>query len=260
MRTESVKLKSVVLAIAICLGNSFMGDDLYAEDFQGVVDFRVRVDLVALTDGRVEAVRAEVGDVVMSGTVLVELDSTRQDADERISASNVEVASIAVKELEEELERQEALFEQGSLSLTAYDKAVDNLKRARAELVVAQGRLIAAQHAVDQTKLRAPFDAMVENRNVEEGMAVRMMDETQRLMTLVSAGEFIVRLEVPLSLRTSLQGDGDAAIAVEGRNYDGKIAFGSLKPDQAGNFPVFVKFTERELLLFPGMQATVTFH
>jgi len=233
--------------------------DLYAEDFQGIVDFRVRVDLVALTDGRVEAVHAEVGDVVMSGAILVELDSIRQDAEERISASNVEVASIAVKELEGELERQEALFEQGSLSLTAYDKAVDNLKRARAELAVAQGRLIAAQHAVDQTKLTAPFDAVIENRNVEEGMAVRMMNETQHLMTLVSAGEFIVRLAVPLSLRTSLQAGGDAAVAVEGRNYDGKIAFGSLAPDQSGSYLVLVKFTEHDLLL-PGTPATVTFH
>ena len=249
---------AVTLATVIYSGAA-AGSEMTAAEFHGTVDFETRIELVALTDGRVDFVHAVAGDVVPDGTVLVEFDATAQQAEKRIGASAVARASLTVSEMEEEFDRQQEMYDRGSLSLTDYNDATGNLEQSRAELAAANGMLKIAELALDHTRLAAPFDAIVVERNVEPGMNLRLTDDTVSLMTLALASHYVVRVEVPFDTRQSLKSGSSAKVIVQDKEYASRISFETLDPSDDGSYAVLAGFSEPERLLLPGTPAVVMF-
>ncbi len=249
----------IAAALAVCIAaSSLAGGVLHAAEFQGTVDFKMRVDIIALTEGRVESVHANAGDTVAAGSVLVEFNSAVQEANERISLSAVERAAIAVEELKQEFERQEIMYDQGSLALTDYDLIQNNLNRARAELGRAKGELAIARHELGLTSVVAPMDAIVVSRLVEAGTDVRLLDSASHLMTLASPHDYVVRLEVPFDARASMTAGEIAKVAVQSQEYSGQITFRTLAPTGFDSYEVLVEFKEPGRLVLPGTPAIVT--
>ena len=230
---------------------------------EGSIDFHKRVELKSLVKGTVSAIHAEVGQRIVAGAVVVELDPTSQQAKLTIADAQVKQRQIELDVAEAFFERQNELFDRGSLSLTMYDEAQNAVLVARAKMAEARARHALARHQLVLTKLRAPFDAIVLSVNVHSDSRVHPDWQVNRsLAVLASDGDYVARFEVPVSERKRLVSAGKANISVEGKVYPAMVTVPSLDPvtsDSIFTYPVYLRFTEKKSVLLPGSRAVLLF-
>jgi len=171
--------------------------------------------------GRVESVLVDVGDAVAMGDVLVEIDDDlfALEVDQR--KAEALAAKSEAEERELNFSRMRNLFEkpkdsgaEPSVPRKLFDDARTGLDAARARLAKAEAALRWSERQLAETKVRAPYDAVVTARLVDPGEPVTTMPVTplvevqevstlelefslpQELLSRVGRGTPI-RLEVP---------------------------------------------------------------
>ena len=243
-----------------------------ADQVAGTVDFRYRIPINALSKGTVAAVNVNVADSVETGTVLIEFNPTRQAAKVRARQSQVDRIQIALDSASAKFERQQELFDRGSLSLLAYEESEIEVRTVRAQLVEAQAKLDAAKIRLQDTRLISPIDAIVLEKNVHPGMNVLPNESIQPLMVLGSAQEYVVRVTVPFEQRVLIEAGNRFQVMLHILNYLpdvnfvarylAEVEFSTLDPITAKNgmqYPVNLHFREESALILPGTPATVIF-
>ena len=250
-----------------------------ADQVAGTVDFRYRIPINALSKGTVAAVNVNVGDsveTVETGTVLIEFDPAHQAA--RVSArqSRVDRMQIELDSASAKFERQQELFDRGSLSLLAYEESENAVRTVRTQLVEAQAKLDAAKIRLQNTRLISPIDAVVLEKNVHPGMNILPDESLQPLMVLGSAQEYVVRVTVPYEQRMLIEAGNRFQVMVHTPNdlpdvnfvarylaeVEFSIEFSTLDPIAVKNgmqYPVNLHFREESALILPGTPATVVF-
>ena len=243
-----------------------------ADQVAGTVDFRYRIPINALSKGTVAAVNVNVGDSVETGTVLIEFDPAHQAA--RVSArqSRVDRMQIELDSASAKFERQQELFDRGSLSLLAYEESENAVRTVRTQLVEAQAKLDAAKIRLQNTRLISPIDAVVLEKNVHPGMNILPDESLQPLMVLGSAQEYVVRVTVPYEQRMLIEAGNRFQVMVHTPNdlpdvnfvarYLAEVEFSTLDPIAVKNgmqYPVNLHFREESALILPGTPATVVF-
>ena len=120
-------------------------------------------------DGLVARVAVEEGERVAAGQLLATLDDARLRATraERVAALAAAEARLALARITHR--RIEGLVGRKHASAQELDQARENRHALRAELALAQARLDSIAVELDKTRLRAPFDAVVIRRRVDEG-------------------------------------------------------------------------------------------
>lgn len=135
------------------------------------------VSLAAEIGGRVVTVTASIGKLVEKGELLVELDDLTLQA----MLENAEKAKLAsestLSEMESYLLDVRELKEKGFVSSVDVLRAVDDVGRARRELISINRELIQAKHRIKNTKIYAPFDGRVSRVNIEEGATPKPFSE-----------------------------------------------------------------------------------
>ena len=243
-----------------------------ADQVTGTVDFRYRIPINALSKGTVAAVNVNVADSVEIGTVLIEFDPAHQAARVRARQSRVDRMQIELDSASAKFERQQELFDRGSLSLLAYEESENEVRTVRAQLVEAQAILEAAKIRLQNTRLISPIDAVVLENNVHPGMNIRPDESIQPLMVLGSAQEYVVRVTVPFEQRMLIETGNRFQVMVHTPNYLpdvnfvarylAEVEFSTLDPITAKNgmqYPVNLHFREESALILPGTPATVIF-
>ena len=134
----------------------------------GIVREAHTISLGFKTAGQIERIHVREGDYVRQGQLLAELD----DADYRLG---VEALQIQYDQLEDEVERTKRLFDQKSVSVNDYEKAVAGLRQLGVQLQVNKNKL-------DYTKLYAPIDGYVQSVNFSPA---EMVDAGTALFTLL---------------------------------------------------------------------------
>ena len=269
----TLRLTAKFTALTI-LGATLMLSSLVANADQvaGTVDFRYRIPINALSKGTVAAVNVNVADSVDTGTVLIEFDPAHQAA--RVSArqSRVDRMQIELDSVSAKFERQQELFDRGSLSLLAYEESENEVRTVRAQLVEAQAKLDAAKIRLQNTRLISPFDAIVLEKNVHPGMNILPDESIQPLMVLGSAQEYVIRVTVPYERRILIEAGNRFQVFVDAPNnlpelsfiagYLAEVEFSTLDPITAKNgmqYPVNLHFREESALILPGTPASVIF-
>lgn len=163
----------------------------------GTVRARTAAVVSAKVMGYVREVTIRVGDRVRQGQLLVELDARDLEANWRQAQAALEEARSAVPEAESAVaaakaglelaqvtfRRMEDLFQKRSISNQEYDEARAKLRQAEAQLEMAEARrrqlaakirqaeqaVQAAEVVRDYARIRAPFDGLVVEKNVEPG-------------------------------------------------------------------------------------------
>lgn len=115
-------------------------------------------DIASAASGLVENVAFKRSDFVQKGDLLVQLD-------DRIAASDVELASIAMTALGAKLERAQKLEETRIISR-------DEIEALRADYATTKAQLARAQVQLDMTRITAPFAGIISNVLVETGEIV----------------------------------------------------------------------------------------
>ena len=240
------------------------------------------VNIGSELSGTVRRVLVDVNDVVRKGQVLVELDTTKLDA--QVLRSRAAVASAqarlaqaaaTVKEARASLARLEevARLSGGKVPSAAeldagrasYDRAQADEAAARASVQDAQAALATDETNVTKASIRSPIDGVVLSRVVEPGNAVAA---SLQAVTLLTLAEDLSRLRLEVNVDEADVGavrPGQQASftvsAYPSRPYPARttrVAFGSTKTDNVVTYITYLEVDNADLSLRPGMTAAAT--
>ena len=166
----------------------------------GTLEGKNRLAISPRETGAIRKLYADQGDVVKAGTLLVEMDSDDIVQQLKVAEAELTVAQAALQRIEAEIrsaranfeyantmfQRSEKLLSSNAESRSTYDKNRQNMLVAKAELEQAEKRRIEAEATLAkhqaqiayyktklaETRLTAPFDALIVRRNREQGAIV----------------------------------------------------------------------------------------
>jgi multidrug efflux pump subunit AcrA (membrane-fusion protein) len=261
----------------------------------GTLEGNQEVLLSSEVAGRVSAIRADLGDRVEKGQVLIEIDPTeyqlgvdRQKAalgqvfarlgvsganepmpdPENVSAVRRAAADLA--EARVEYERSKALLSKGVASRQVldgaearfrvaeadYSAALEEVRNLKAQIHSLQAQLEIALKSLADTRIRAPFGGTVRERRVEVGQYVK--DQTP-LIDIASTQPLKLRAEVPERWFPHVREGAAVEISVDaypGEAFSGKVSRMSRSIDPGNrSFTIEATVDNRSDRLRPGLFA-----
>ncbi len=191
----------------------------------GRIEPIAKVEIKSKANGIIEVIKVDVGDLVNTGQVLVELDKenlaarlreTRaalmgaeanfQAAEAQLEKSEIEAEDVEVAFARRNADRAERLFSEGLIGQQALDDARSTLEQAenrqraarsqlnvtrarveqaRANIAQSQAAVERAEEELDNASIRSPIDGMVLSRDVEIGSPVSSILNMGAAATLV---------------------------------------------------------------------------
>lgn len=227
--------------------------------------------------GIVREVLVEANDPVTAGQLLARLDDQVLTAQAMQTHASVDAARatlrqarVNVKAARRDLDRSAQLSEKGAVSpashdqvQTAWEVAVASLALAEAQLNQAEASDAAAQTNLQKTRIVAPIDGVVLERNVEPGQAVVSSLQAAVLFRVARDLEQMkVEVEVDEADVGRIQPGQDADFTVAAyrdRVFDAEVTKVDLAPLSSGEVVAYgaeLVVANPELLLRPGMTAT----
>lgn len=245
----------------------------------GTLRGRGTVTVGAETSGRVQAVHVDYNDPVKKGQVLAEIDpapskAALAQAKAQLAAARAEVKNADATAAEAKLNaaRTRSLAAEGLASqqtleaaLAAADRAAAQAESARAQVIVAQALVESNQTALEKTQVRSPIDGVVLSRDVEVGQALAAAMQTPQLFTLardLRDMELTIAIDEADVGRTKVGQRATFTVdAWPGRVFPGELTSirnVAVTNDNVVTYEALLSVSNDELLLRPGMTATVT--
>ena len=131
------------------------------------------VTLATRIMGRITKINATEGDRVERDQVVVELDDTEYQARLKIALAARERAEAELAHRERTRKRLQTLAEDNNVSREAIDEAIYALEVAAANLKAAQAEIESIRSTLAETRIRAPFDAIVIAKHAETGLVTQ---------------------------------------------------------------------------------------
>lgn len=153
---------------------------------------------------------SDIGSIVKKGELLVKLDDDtylntlqlrKSDLAKAKAAYELEMGQQSVAKAEAEQLKQLSSSFIGEVIISDLALRAPQLAQAKADVEAAQVAVKMAQLDVDYTKITAPYNAMVTERNVSVGSLTNTQDS---LMTLVGIDEYRIEAAVAIDKLTSL--------------------------------------------------------
>lgn len=166
----------------------------------GTLEGKTRLAISPQETGAIRQLFADQGDVVKAGTLLVEMDSDDIVQQMKVAEADLEIATASLARIDAEIrsakanleyariafQRSEKLLQNNAEPRSAFDKIRENMLVATAALEQAEKRRNEAestltkykaqiayyQTKLSETRLQAPFDALIVRRNREQGAIV----------------------------------------------------------------------------------------
>jgi multidrug resistance efflux pump len=171
----------------------------------------------------------------------------------RVTESRAAITRLAAEaeEAGRDLVRVQELYARTVVATADLDQA--KLRNTRADSLLAEARasLRQNQKVLEDTVVRAPFDAVVVMRQVEPGMSVAATLQPQMLLVLARSGEMLARMHLSAAQIDKLKIGQAVTVVTGGQSYPGKIKALGLEParlkDELG-YQADVSFSSREQL------------
>ncbi len=112
------------------------------------------------------------GDQVRTGRVIARIEDLDVRAQLAQAQANLDLSRAELHDAERTLARERALLDSGFTSQASYDAAEARYQRVKAGIAVAQASVQAAEVALENTVIRAPFDGTVLTKNADVGEVV----------------------------------------------------------------------------------------
>ncbi|TWT34301.1 efflux RND transporter periplasmic adaptor subunit [Blastopirellula retiformator] len=176
--------------------------------FTGSLRAVARGSVAALEDGRVLEVTVREGAAVKNGDVIARVDSRRLEAQQGELQAMLQTAQALVSQRQAELrqtkldlERSHSLVGRNAISQQQHEHNETEVAVAEARLATDQRRISEIERQIelmqvrlDDTTVRAPYDAQVIDRLAQPGEWIKAGEP---FVTLVSTGEIEAWLEIP---------------------------------------------------------------
>jgi HlyD family secretion protein len=236
-------------------------------DAAGVVEPESTIEVKSKASGEVLAVHAETGDIVRSGSLLVEIDKRTP----RNSLSQTEAALAAAqarrKIAQTQMERAAALFKTQTLTQSDLEQTQLEFANAESQVVSTSVAVENARITLEDTDVRAPITGTIIEKTVEPGTVIASTTQNvsggTTLMKMADLTTVQVRTRVDETDIGKIQPGMPTRVVVAAypnQPFDGevlKIEPQALVEQNVTQFSVLIKIANRGGLLKPGMNAEV---
>ena len=203
-----------------------------------------RIDVMAEVNGKIEQVIKQRGSPIKKGEVILTIEP--RDRPARLAQ-----AKAALEQARLELSSTQKLFKQGLTNETT-------LISARANVATAEANVTQMQVNLDATKVRAPFDGIMDQRYVEQGQFV---SSGTSLVRVLDTSPMLVKGKVAeKDISYVRQGDVAYAEVLNGGRVEGKIRFIASAADiETRSYDIEMAITSAlpESGLYDGQTATL---
>jgi HlyD family secretion protein len=190
-------LSSKENAIEVQTEKAFIADVTQTVTGNGNIYPVTEVNISAKVAGEILEIRADEGDSVKTGQVLVRLDDQQYEAVRDRQKSNILGAQANLKLKKSALDRSKGLFKQKLISESELEIAEAEYESALSVLEQAQAALKEAEDALDKTILKAPMNGVVIRKNKEVGeMALGSQFQEDVILQIADLSEMEARIEV----------------------------------------------------------------
>lgn len=207
------------------------------------------------------------GDKVSKGQIIARLDDRDIVAQLDEAKSSLQLYQAQLKEIENNYNREKELFIRGLSSQQSLDQAESEYKSLLANINIAEARIRAAEVALENMIIRAPFDGTVLTKNAEVGEIVAPFgaSTTSRaaVVTIADMNSLMVETDVSESNIEKIKQNMDCEIVLDanpGKSYQGYV-FKIVPTADRSKATVLVKvgFKNYDNRVLPEMSAKVSF-
>ena len=223
--------------------------------FLGAVEAPRRSSLSFEVAAEVIEVVSDEGDVVARGDLLARLDTQRlrsRLAEVRAEAGEIE-ANLALAE--STAARTRAAFERDTVSRQRLDEANQAAAALRAALARVEASARVLEVDIQKSRMRAPFDARVVHRFLDEGVVVQ---PGQAILEVVESAGAEVRVGVPVAVASGVEVGVVLGVEASGVIHDARVT--AIVADVASSTrtaDIILRVEGDARRLFPGTSATL---
>ncbi len=192
-----------------------------AQRFNGSVEAARRSSLGFELGGELAAVLVDEGATVAAGTVLARLDTARLRAARAEASAALKQAQAQTDLAKATLARIEGALEFDGVSIQEVDEARERAQRTESAATAAEARLQRIDIDLAKSELRAPYDAAVVSRFVDEG---QVLGAGQAVLEVQEAAALEVRLSVSGGVVDSLARGARVELDIDGRAAAATVA------------------------------------
>ena len=233
----------------------------------GYVVAQRKAAVASKATGRLVKLNVVEGDKIRKGEIigLLEDSDIRTQLDQ--ARANLRVNEADLKDANQTLARQKSLLEKGLTSQADYDGAESRAQRVLASIEYAKATIASAEVAIENTRIRAPFDGTVLTKNADEGEMVVPMAASigarSAVVTIADMTSLQVEADVSESNIQRIKQDQPCEITLDAypdARYQGYVAKIVPTADRAkATVMTKVGFKSYDARVLPEMSAKVLF-
>lgn len=223
----------------------------------GLIRARESSQLSFQVAGQVLEVPVSVGARVRRGELIAALDAKPYELRRDTAAAELSSAESVWRERQENFLKQQRVFKLNYISRSDLDRAQADFEKAQSAVELSRSRLALAQRDLLNTRLLAPFDGVVNRRDVEPfedvGAGVPLFE-------IQADTGFEVALLLPGRLLSEVERGSPASVAIPALGLSGMSGIVTelgLRADTRGAYPLTVDFEHGESPVHAGMTAQV---
>jgi RND family efflux transporter MFP subunit len=233
----------------------------------GYVVAQRKASVASKGTGRLVYLGVVEGDIVKKEQVIARLEDNDIRAQLAETNANLKLQQADLKVAENEYQRQKSLFETGVASQAELDDAETHYRRVLASIDLARAQVQAAEVALENTLIRAPFDGTVLTKNADVGEIVAPLaasaNSRAAVVTIADMSSLQVEADVSESNIEKIQVEQNCEITLDAYpsfRYAGYVAKIVPTADRAkATVQVKVGFKNYDRRVLPEMSAKVLF-
>lgn len=212
--------------------------------YSGKIVARQSSDVAFRISGPIADLPVKVGDKLKKGQLIAQMDE--RDYKIQLSATQAEYDGIKAQ-----VDRVIELYKRGSATESDYEKATSALQQITA-------KLNAHRNALNDTRLTAPYDAVVERIMFHSGETV---GAGYPVVSLISTGAPFVHIAVPERIKNNLDNLAGTEAEINGKKYTMSVRNCAAKANFNQLYELDLKFQDSGKTSYPepGLAANVTF-
>jgi len=218
-----------------------------AATLEGSVQRAQQVALGMPVSGVVGRVEVRAGQTAAKGALLVALQPDPFEA--AVEAAQADVAAKATRRAEAQRDYKQAkeLYDRTVLSTVELENAKNHATRADAAWRHAQAMLKKVKVDLANSRIAAPFDAIVLNVAVQPGESIVSGIESRPLVTVAAKGEYLAVARAKPDKVGAFVVDMPATVTVAGKDYAGTIVAVTLEQGKGeADYRIDVRFMAPE--------------
>ena len=233
----------------------------------GYVVAQRKAAIATKATGRLEWLGVEEGSIVKAGEVIARLESSDVSATSEQAAASVLSAKAELDNARVDLDRARDLSSKKFVSGSVLDQAQARFNKAQAAVAVATANRKGTEVAVDQTRIRAPFDGVVLTKAANVGDIVTpfssAIDSKGAVVTMADMSTLEVEADVSESNLSKITVGQPCEIALDAfpdLRLRGEVSRLVPTVDRAkASVLTKIRFVDRDPRVLPEMSAKVAF-